>query len=125
LQSHDQLQIMGANGYIASAKLLGRDPTTDIAAFTVTDAESLPMATTVKDTAELKVGHLVLGLARSIEGDLRSAMGIVSVLNGQWQSMSGGTIDRFIRPDLTLYRGFAGGALIDAAGQVVGGEVVP
>jgi S1-C subfamily serine protease len=120
LQSHDHLQIMGANGQVMPAKLLGRDPTTDIAAFTITDAESLPIATIVKDPGELKVGHLVLGLARSTEGDLRSAMGIVSILNGQWQSMSGGTIDRFIRPDLTLYRGFAGGALIDASGQVVG-----
>jgi S1-C subfamily serine protease len=44
----------------------------------------------------------------------------VSVITGSWQSMSGGTIDRYIRPDLTLYPGFAGGALVNAAGQVVG-----
>jgi S1-C subfamily serine protease len=118
LHSYDDLTIVSANGKVAPINLLGRDPTTDIAVFTLTDAE-IPVAT-VGDTASLKVGHLVLGLARSIEGDIRAAMGTVSVLGGSWQSMSGGTIDRYLRPDLTLYRGFAGGALVDAAGRVVG-----
>jgi S1-C subfamily serine protease len=118
LHSYDDLTIVSANGQVAPITLLGRDPTTDIAVFTLTDAE-IPVAT-VGDTASLKVGHLVLGLARSIEGDIRAAMGTVSVLGGSWQSMSGGTIDRYLRPDLTLYRGFAGGALVDAAGRVVG-----
>jgi S1-C subfamily serine protease len=119
LQSYDDLTIVGEHGKVAPITLLGRDPTTDIAVFTLADAENLPVAT-VGDTASLKVGHLVLGLARSTEGDIRTAMGTVSVLGNSWQSMSGGTIDRYIRPDLTLYRGFAGGALVDAAGHVVG-----
>jgi S1-C subfamily serine protease len=119
LQSHEDLTILNASGKSSPISLLGRDPTTDIAVFTLTDAETLPVAT-VGNSSSLKVGHLVLALARSTEGDLRSTMGTVSILTGQWQSMSGGTIDRYIRPDLSFYRGFAGGALVDAAGQVVG-----
>jgi S1-C subfamily serine protease len=119
LQSHDELTIVSSSGKSSPIALLGRDPTTDIAVFTLADSETLPVAT-IGSSTTLKVGHLVLGLARSIEGDIRSAMGAVSVLGSQWQSMSGGTIDRYIRPDLTFYRGFAGGALVDAAGQVVG-----
>jgi S1-C subfamily serine protease len=34
--------------------------------------------------------------------------------------MSGGNIDQFIRPDITLYPGFAGGPLVDATGYIVG-----
>jgi S1-C subfamily serine protease len=119
LQSHEDLTILHTSGKSSPISLLGRDPTTDIAVFTLTDAETLPVAT-VGNSSSLKVGHLVLALARSTEGDLRSTMGTVSILTGQWQSMSGGTIDRYIRPDLSFYRGFAGGALVDAAGQVVG-----
>lgn len=119
LKSHEDLTIVSASGKTASITLLGRDSTTDIAAFTLEDSETLPVAK-VGDSATLKVGHLVLGLARSMEGDVRASMGMVSVLSGQWQSMGGGTIDRYIRPDLNLYRGFAGGALVDAAGLVVG-----
>ncbi len=120
LASHEDLQIVGANGRIFAATLLGRDPTTDIAAFTIADADSLPVIPTASDAAALKVGNLVLGLARSSDGDLRATMGIASVLSGRWQSMSGGTIDRYIRPDLKLGRGFAGGALVDAAGRAIG-----
>jgi S1-C subfamily serine protease len=120
LASHEDLQIVSANGRILAATLLGRDPTTDIAAFTIADADSLPVITTASDPAAVKVGNLVLGLARSIDGDLRATMGIASVLSGRWQSMSGGTIDRYIRPDLKLGRGFAGGALVDAAGRAIG-----
>jgi S1-C subfamily serine protease len=118
LQSHDELSIVSATGTMPIT-LLGRDPSTDIAVFTLADAESLPVAT-VGDTTTLKVGHLVWGIARSPEGDVRATMGAVSILGGSWQSMSGGTIDRYLRPDLTLYRGFAGGALVDAMGRVVG-----
>jgi S1-C subfamily serine protease len=119
LRSHDDLTIISSSGQSTPVTLLGRDPTTDIAVFTVEDSETLPIAT-VGDTTTLRVGHLVLGLARSVEGDVRAALGTVSVLGGQWQSMSGGTVDRYIRPDLTLYRGFAGGPLVNAAGRVVG-----
>jgi S1-C subfamily serine protease len=118
LQNHDELSIVTATGTM-SATLLGRDPSTDIAVFSLANAESLPVATS-GDAATLKVGHLVWGLARSPEGDLRATMGAVSILGGSWQSMSGGTIDCYLRPDLTLYRGFAGGALVDATGRVVG-----
>jgi S1-C subfamily serine protease len=118
LQNHDELSIVTAAGKMP-IQLLGRDPSTDIAVFTLADVDRVPVAT-VGDTATLKVGHLVWGLARSPEGDVRATMGALSVLGGSWQSMSGGTIDRFLRPDLTLYRGFAGGALVDGMGRVVG-----
>lgn len=119
LQGYEDVTIARSSGDTTPVTLLGRDPTTDLAAFQLPDPEILPVAT-IGDTSTLKVGHLVLGLARSIEGDVRSAMGTVSVLGDAWQSMSGGTIDRYIRPDLTLYRGFAGGPLVDASGRVVG-----
>jgi S1-C subfamily serine protease len=118
LQNYDDTTIVYENGQIFPATLLGHDVTTDIAVFQIQQPD-LPIAT-IGNTATLKAGHLVLGLARSREGDIRAALGAVSVITGSWQSMSGGTIDRYIRPDITLYPGFAGGALVDAAGNVVG-----
>jgi S1-C subfamily serine protease len=46
--------------------------------------------------------------------------GVVSALGGAWRTWRGGQIDRFIRPDVSIYHGFSGGALVDAAGLVVG-----
>ncbi len=117
LHSYDDITITAANGTVP-VTLLGHDASTDVAVFQLTQTD-IPVAT-IGNTATLKVGHLVMGLARSKEGDICAAMGAVSAISGSWQSMSGGTIDRYIRPDITLYPGFAGGPLVDAAGNVVG-----
>jgi S1-C subfamily serine protease len=118
LQRYDDITITLSNNRTAPVTLIGHDPSTDIAVFKVENVE-FPVAK-IGDAKTLKVGHLVLGLARSSEGDLRAAMGAVSVVSGAWRSMNGGKIDQFIRPDITLYSGFAGGPLVDAAGNVVG-----
>jgi S1-C subfamily serine protease len=126
LQSDDRLSnglpsataIVDANGRTAPVTLLGRDASTDVAVFKL-EAADIPVAM-MGASATLKVGHLVLGLARSLEGDVRATMGTASVITGSWQSLSGGTIDRYIRPDITFNPGFAGGALVDAGGNVMG-----
>ncbi len=118
LQRYDDITITLSDGRTQPVTHLGHDASTDIAIFQIQDVE-LPVAK-IGDAKTLKVGHLVLGLARSGEGEIRAAMGAVSVVSGAWRSMSGGNIDQFIRPDITLYPGFAGGPLVDAAGYVVG-----
>ncbi|KAB8331537.1 PDZ domain-containing protein [Scytonema tolypothrichoides VB-61278] len=118
LRRYDEVTVTLSNGSTVPVTLIGRDPTTDIAVFKVENPQ-IPVGK-IGDAKTLKVGHLVLGLGRSGEGDIRAAIGAVSVVSGAWQSMIGGNIDQFIRPDITLYPGFAGGPLIDAAGFVVG-----
>ncbi|RCJ40709.1 LuxR family transcriptional regulator [Nostoc minutum NIES-26] len=118
LQRYDEITITLGDGHTLPATLIGHDSSTDLAVFQLQNAE-IPVAK-IGDATTIKVGHLVLGLARSSEGDLRAAMGAVSVVSGAWRSMSGGNIDQFIRPDISLYPGFAGGPLVDAAGYVVG-----
>jgi S1-C subfamily serine protease len=121
LQSYEDITVTIADGSNVPVTLVGHDSSTDVAVFQLqnTDISGVTVAN-IGDATTLKVGHLVLGLARSNEGDLRSAMGVVSIVTGAWRSMSGGKIDQFIRPDITLYRGFAGGPLVDTAGNVVG-----
>jgi S1-C subfamily serine protease len=118
LQNHEGISIVVADGRTLPVTLLGRDPSTDVAVFQFEDVD-LPVPT-IGMSETLKVGHIVLAVARSREGDVRSTMGTVSVITGSWQSSIGGTIDRYIRPDLTFNPGYVGGALVDAAGNVVG-----
>ena len=118
LGRYDEITVTLSDGRSVAATHLGHDSSTDVAVFQLQDVET-PVAKIGARTT-LKVGHLVLGIARSREGDLRAALGTVSVVSGAWRSMSGGNIDQFIRPDITLYPGFAGGPLVDAAGYVVG-----
>ncbi|RUR83153.1 serine protease [Chlorogloeopsis fritschii PCC 6912] len=118
LQRYDEITVTLAGDRKLPVTLLGHDPSTDIAVFKLENA-NIPVAQ-IGDAKTLKVGHLVLGLARNSDGDIRAAMGSVSAVSGAWRSMSGGNIDQFIRPDITLYPGFAGGPLVDAAGSVMG-----
>lgn len=118
LQRYDEITVTLSNGNSVPVTLIGHDSSTDVAVFKIENAD-IPVAN-IGDAKTLKVGNLVLGLGRSSEGDIRAAIGAVSVVSGAWRSMSGGNIDQFIRPDIRLYPGFAGGPLIDAAGSVVG-----
>ncbi|NEQ19650.1 MAG: PDZ domain-containing protein [Microcoleus sp. SIO2G3] len=118
LQRSDEITVTLSNGGTVPVTVIGHDSSTDVAVLKIENAD-IPVAN-IGDAKILKVGHLVLGLGRSSEGDIRAAIGAVSVVSGAWRSMNGGNIDQFIRPDITLYPGFAGGPLIDAGGSVVG-----
>ncbi|MBW4600753.1 MAG: S1C family serine protease [Calothrix sp. FI2-JRJ7] len=118
LHNSEEVTVTLNGGKTVAAKLLGRDASTDVAVFKIENPD-IPVAN-IGNAATLKVGHLVLGMALSREGNIKAAMGTISVCSGAWKSMSGGNIDQFIRPDITLYPGFAGGPLVDANGDVVG-----
>jgi S1-C subfamily serine protease len=106
-----------ADGKEVKATLAGRDPGTDLAVLRVASPD-LPTAE-IGDSAALRVGHLVLAVARP-GGGLSASIGIVSAVGGSFRTWRGGQIDTMIRADLTLYPGFSGGPLVDAAGRVVG-----
>jgi S1-C subfamily serine protease len=118
VERDDNISITLPNGNDLKATIAGRDSGTDLAVLRVEGAD-LP-AVTVGDANELRVGHLVVAVARPGETGLSATFGPISVVGGPWRTWSGGQIDRLVRPDLTLYPGFSGGPLIDAQGRVVG-----
>lgn len=100
------------------ASLVGRDSSNDLAVLKLQDVE-LPTAE-IGDTQSLKVGHIVLAVARPGESGLSASMGVVSAKGGARRGWCSGQIDQFLRLDLMLYPGFSGGSLVDASGNVVG-----
>ncbi len=100
------------------AKLVGRDSSTDLAVLKLQDVD-LPTAE-IGDTESLKVGHIILAIARPGASGLSASWGVVSAKGGAWRNWCGGQIDSLLRLDLTLYPGFSGGSLVDASGSVVG-----
>jgi len=101
-----------------SAMLVGRDSSTDLALLKLSEVE---LTTALScDSSSLKVGHIVLALGRSGEIGLSASYGVISALGSAWRTWSGGQIDQFVRPDLTLYPGFSGGPLVDTSGRVIG-----
>lgn len=117
IEREDDIEILLANGKKAVARLVGRDPSTDIALLR-TDATLSPLARA--ELATLAVGHIVLAVARDEDGATGASFGIVSSLDGPWRTWRGGDVDRFIRPDLNVFPSFSGGALVNAEGRLVG-----
>lgn len=117
VKREDDITVTLADGRAIAATLVGRDSSTDLAVLKL--SETLPTAD-LADPTSLKVGHIVLAIARSSEGNTSACMGVISALGGTWRSWQGGQIDQFIRPDITPYPGFAGSPLITVEGKVIG-----
>lgn len=117
LQRDEQIQVGLPDGQLVPAALIGRDPSTDVAVLRV-DASGLAQPQW-SDAPELKVGHLVLAVARPGR-TARATLGIVSALAEEWRSPAGGRVDRYLQTDLSLPPGFSGSALVDAQGSVLG-----
>lgn len=117
IQRDDDITVTLHDGSTTTATLAGRDPSTDLAVLRLADAPAVS-PTAVAEAAP-RVGQLVLALGRPGTG-VTASLGIVSAVGGEWRTWQGGTIDRFIRLDLSVYDGFSGGPLVDATGRVVG-----
>ena len=102
---------------MVSAKLAGRDPSTDMAVLRIEEGSS--GAPDLGDSTSLRLGHLVLALGRTRRGDLVASTGIIGGISGEWRNRRG-NLDQHIRLDLALYPGFSGGPLLNARGEVVG-----
>ena len=114
----EDIQVLLGPGRAVSAKLAGRDPSTDIAVLRM--EEGFSSAPQLGESTSLRLGHLVLALGRTRRGDLVASSGIIGGISGEWRNRRGGQLDQHIRLDLALYPGFSGGPLLNARGEVVG-----
>ena len=102
----------------ADASVIGRDRGTDIALLKSDQQVGSPAV--YAEDPKLEVGQLVLAIGRTWRGNLVASSGILSGLMGEWHTPRGEKVESFIRPDLNLYPGFSGGALVGADSKVIG-----
>lgn len=105
-------------GNTTTARLAGRDRSCDIALLRLDKEIDLPPMQFGNATS-LAVGDFSIAVARTRRGNIVASAGIISGLMGEWQ-VGRTRIDQFIRPDLTLYPGFSGGALVNSEGHLLG-----
>ncbi|GAB4369476.1 MAG: trypsin-like peptidase domain-containing protein [Elainellaceae cyanobacterium] len=118
LKQEDEIPVVLDNR-TTTATLIGRDSGTDLAVLRLKQEPSIPVAP-IHSGNEFQVGHLVLAVGRSSDMGATASLGVISALGGAWRTWNGGQIDQFIRPDITLYAGGSGSALINLQGQVLG-----
>ena len=117
IDRRSEVQVGLPDGKATAAKVLGRDPATDLAVLRLSTAGGRVLKRI--EEGQAKVGHLALALGRP--GDsIQSTLGVVSALEGGWRSPLGGHIEHYLQSDVVMNPGFSGGPLIDAWGRVVG-----
>lgn len=119
LERDENIEVGLPDGKSVEAKLIGRDPSTDLAVLRV-EATGLAVAR-LGDLTATRVGHIVLALARPGRS-IRAVQGIVSAMGDGdgFRTHGGGRIDRYLETDLQLRPGFSGGPLVDLSGNVLG-----
>jgi S1-C subfamily serine protease len=118
VQRSENIRIGLSDGRTVPATLIGRDPTTDIAVLKI--AETDIAAPSFGDSDGIRVGNMVLALARP-GNNIRATLGIISARgSGEWRTPAGGTLDYFVQSDVTLFPGFSGGPIVSAGGDTLG-----
>jgi S1-C subfamily serine protease len=119
IQQDGGLKVGLPSGETVSAELVGRDPSTDLAVLRAQTGGLTPAPRAAITADSLNVGHLVLALGRPGR-TVQATLGIVSALSGEWRTPAGGNMDYYVQTDVVMYPGFSGGALVNAAGEIVG-----
>ena len=116
----DEIRVRLSNGIEYVATLIGSDEKTDVAILKIEPEEALPIVT-IADSAKLRVGDIVFAIGNPLDVGLTATRGIISALGRDSSGILGpGAYENFIQTDASVNLGNSGGALIDAAGRLVG-----
>jgi serine protease Do len=98
------------------AKVVGKDPKTDVAVIKIDSKESLPQVR-LGDSDRLEVGEWVMAVGNPFGLDNSITSGIVSA---KGRHIGAGPYDDFIQTDASVNPGNSGGPLVNGRGEVVG-----
>jgi S1-C subfamily serine protease len=117
LGMHESARIIHT-GEHGAAKIIGRDAGTDLAVLRLPSEDFEPVEKA--QGQDQRTGEVVLSVGRSRLGDISASAGIIARTGSAWRTARGGQIDRLIRPDVYLYVGQSGSALVDRHRRVIG-----
>ena len=110
-----EVRVKLSDGRELTAKIVGRDPKTDVALLKV-DATGLPVMP-VGDSSKLQVGEPVMAIGNPFGLEQTVTTGIVSATG---RVIGEGPYDDFIQTDASINPGNSGGPLINDHGQAIG-----
>jgi serine protease Do len=112
----NQVKVKLADGKEYDAKVVGRDPKTDLALLKAEGVSGLH-ALQLGDSDSLKVGNWVVAIGSPFGLDQTVTAGIVSA---KGRVIGSGPYDNFIQTDASINPGNSGGPLLNIEGEVIG-----
>jgi serine protease Do len=116
VEGAEEVVVTLANQQELQAKVVGRDPKTDLAVLKVETQDKLPVAT-LGDSEALRVGDWVMAIGNPFGLTHTVTTGIVSA---KGRVIGAGPYDDFIQTDAAINPGNSGGPLFNMQGEVVG-----
>jgi S1-C subfamily serine protease len=114
------VEVSFSNNESMKAKVVGTDPSTDIAVLQV-DAHARALTPLPLGNSDaIRVGDSVVAIGNPFGYDRTVTAGIVSALQRVIQAPNSYSIDHVIQTDAALNKGNSGGPLLNALGDVVG-----
>jgi serine protease Do len=108
-----------ANDKEFNAKIIGRDPKTDLALIRTETDEPLPLL--LGDSEKLEVGDWVVAIGNPFGIGHTVTAGIVSAT---YRHIGAGSCDNFIQTDASINPGNSGGPLLNTDGQDRKGDTI-
>ena len=114
----ERRQIIVPEGSAAEARVLGRDPDTDIALLRANS--NFTAVAELGDSKALRRGQIAIAIGNPLGFDWTVTTGVVSALGRSMRASTGRLIDDVIQTDAALNPGNSGGPLVATNGKVVG-----
>ncbi len=112
-----KIQVQLSDGRKYDAKVIGKDPSSDIALIQLKDAKNLT-AIKIADSDDLRVGDYTVAIGNPYGLGETVTSGIVSALGRSGLNVE--NYENFIQTDAAINRGNSGGALVNLNGELIG-----
>ena len=115
----DEIRVTLADGEILPAKLIGRDPYSDIAVIKVA-SDKINISAVLGDSDKIRVGQKAIAIGNPFGLSHTLTTGIISALGRSIENSDGVEIDEIIQTDAAINPGNSGGPLLNSNGEVIG-----
>ena len=116
IDSADEIHVILQDDTKLDAKIIGRDPKTDLALIKVESDEPLPYVS-FGDSDAMRVGDWVVAIGNPFGLGGSVTAGIISARS---RSINAGPFDDFLQTDAAINRGNSGGPMFNIKGEVIG-----
>jgi len=117
VENATKIQVQLSDGRKYDAKVIGKDPRSDIALIQLKDAKDLT-AIKIADSDALRVGDYTVAIGNPYGLGETVTSGIVSALGRSGLNVE--NYENFIQTDAAINRGNSGGALVNLNGELIG-----